>query len=63
MSHVEIKLESVNAVMAVSSGVISFELAIIYLTNSFSPISETFKVMNINMNFKINIFLEKKKKE
>ena len=54
MSHVEIKFPESILVIAVSSGVISRELAIIYLTNSFSPISETFKVMNISIIFKLN---------
>ena len=60
MSQVEIKFVSLKLVIAVSSGVISLELEIIYLTSSFSPMSETFKVMNISINFKINKFLEKK---
>ena len=60
MSHVEIKFVSLKLVIAVSSGVISLERDMIYLTSSFSPMSETFKVMNISINFKINKFLEKK---
>ena len=62
MSHVEIRFVSPNRVMAVSSGVISHELAIMYLTNSFSPISETLRVMNISINFKLNKFWQKKKR-
>ena len=60
MSQVEIKFVSLKLVIAVSSGVISLELEIIYLTSSFSPMSETFKVMNISINFKINKSLEKR---
>ena len=51
MSQVEIKLVLAIGVTAVSSGVIVLQLARIYLINSFSPISETFKVMNNTISF------------
>ena len=53
----EIKFELLKGVIAVSSGVICLELAIIYLTNSFSPMSEILRAMIISINFKINKFL------
>ena len=51
ISQVEIKLVLAIGVTAVSSGVIVLQLARIYLINYFSPISETFKVMNNNISF------------
>ena len=56
MSQVEIRFVESNSVTAVSSGVMSFELERMYFTSSFSPMSETLRVMNLNIYLKINKF-------